>query len=345
VQRQVAQNVLASLEYSGSRGIHQYSIYNINEDGYGQIFLGDNPATYNGAVGTPLNPQYGAINQRGANGDSYYNALNFRVQVNRYANQGLQMSANYTYAHSIDDLSSTFSESFNNFNLGYINPWNPGEDRGNSDYDVRHRLVVGGVYAPKFLEFKNHSSLFQTLLGGWEFAPIFTIRSGTPFTLYDCTNGFFACPDVVPTAGLNRTGTAVNNGGIDSYNYIAIPPTAANPYGDPIYGRSDLPTCTTPTHCTINIGYARNSFYSPAFWDWDQGIYKNFKVKERYTLQLRGEFYNLANHKNMYVVPYNADLVELNGFVQAIKGSPGANGGPGPLDERRNMQLALRFQF
>jgi outer membrane receptor protein involved in Fe transport len=349
VERQMMQGALLSLEYSGSRGDHLYSIYNMNMDGYGEAILGLPPTAYNEPVGQPLNPQYGAINQRGANGDSYYNALNLRFEVSRFASRGMQLEANYTYAHSIDDLSSTFSESYNNFNLGYLNPWDPGEDRGNSDFDIRHRFVLGGVYAPKLLEFRGHSHLFQTLLGGWEFAPIFTVRSGSPFTLYDCTNGFFACPNVVPAAGLSRTGHAVPNAefanGVDSYNYLYIPPAAANPYTDPILGRSDLPTCSSKG-CTIPIGMQRNSWYSPAYWMWDQGIYKNFKVGERYNFQLRGEFYNITNHKNMYVVPGNADIAELpGGYVLGIKGSPGGNGGPGPLDERRNLQLALRFQF
>jgi len=347
MDHQVLQNTLLSVQYSGSRGIHQYSIYNMNLNGYGEAVLHLPATAYNEPVGQTLNPQYGAINVRGANGDSYYNALNVRFQVNRFASQGLQLQTNYTWSHTIDDLSSTFSESYNNFNLGYLNPWNPGESRGNADFDIRHRFVVGGVYAPKYLEFSNRSKMFQTLLGGWEFAPIFTVRTGTPFTIYDCTNAFFLCPDVVPAAGLNRTGTAVPNGGIDSYNYIAIPKAAANPYVDPILGRSDLPTCTgVGTGCTLPIGYQRNSFYSPGFWNLDMGIYKDFKFRERYMFQLRGEFYNITNHKNMYIVPGNADIAELpGGSVLAIKGSPGANAGPGPLDERRNVQLALRFQF
>jgi len=344
VEHQFLQNTLFSVEYSGSRGEHLYSIANINEDGFGQVFLGDSTNTYNGALGTPLNTQYGAINQRGANGDSYYNALNVRFQVNRFSSQGLQLSANYTYAHTIDDLSSVFSYSGNNFNLGYLDPFNPGLDKGNADYDVRHRLVIGGVYAPKFLEFRNHSQMFRTLVGGWEFAPIFTIRTGTPFTLYDCSNAYISCPDAVATTGLSRTGHAVPNGGIDSFNYIQVPAGAMNPYLDPILGRSDLPTCGA-NGCMMSIGLQRNSFWSPGYYNWDMGVYKDFKVHERYTVQLRGEFYNIVNHKNMYIVPGLTDFAYIgaSGYVPAIKGTPG--GSPSASDERRNMQLALRFQF
>jgi outer membrane receptor protein involved in Fe transport len=347
VEHQVMQGALLSLEYSGSRGEHLYSIYNMNEDGFGETVLGLPATAYDEPLGQPLNPQYGAINQRGANGDSYYNALNVRFQMNRFASQGLQLSANYTYAHTIDDLSTTFSETAADVNLGYINPWDPGQSRGNAQFDIRHRLVIGGVYAPKYLEFRNHSHLFQTLLGGWEFAPIFTVRSGSAFNIFDCSGVlFYACPDIVAAPGLSHTGHAVPNtapGAVDSYNFLFVPAASQNTYADPILGREDMPTCSG-NRCTINMGLERDGFFSPSFWNWDQGIYKDFKFHERYTFQLRGEFYNLTNHKNMYVNPGTA-FFSPNGFVTGIKGSPGANGGPSPLDERRNMQLALRFQF
>jgi hypothetical protein len=342
VEHQFFAGTLLSLEYTGSRGEHLYSIYNINQDGYGTVFLGKPAATYNG-LGYPLNPQYGAINQRGANGDSYYNAFNVRMQINRFASQGLQMSANYTWSHSIDDLSSTFSESNADINLGYLDPWDPGLSRGNADFDIRQRLVVGGVYAPKYLQFSNHSKMVQTLLGGWEFAPIFTVHTGAPFSVADCSFAAYSCPDVVPAAGLKMSGNAVANGGVDSYNFLLTPAASANPYQDPLLGRSDLPTCTGGK-CFQQIGIGRNSWKSPGYWNWDQGVYKDFKFRERYMFQLRGEFYNITNHKNMYVNPFTTFFAP-DSYVLAIKGSPGSNGGPSPLDERRNMQLALRFQF
>jgi len=168
------------------------------------------------------------------------------------------------------------------------------------------------------------------------------MRTGTPFTIYDCSGALvYACPNIVNAPGLVFKGNAVANGGIDSYDYIPIPAASQNLYADPLLGRADLPTCNG-SNCTIPIGLQRNSWWSPAFWDMDLGVYKNFKVKERYQIQLRSEFYNVFNHHNMYIVPGNADFAEVSA-VQALKGTPGGN--PGPLDERRNVQLAIRFQF
>jgi hypothetical protein len=342
VERQVIGDTLVSIEYSGSRGIHQYSIANYNGLGYGTAYLGN--STF-----SRFNPQYSNINSRAANGDSYYNAMNVRLESNRFQKDGLQLTANYTWAHAIDNLSSTFSQSGNNFNLGYLNPFNPGLDRGNADYDVRHRIVIAGVWEPKWLRFSNSSPWVKTYLGGWQFAPIFTARTGTPFTIYDCTNALTACPRIVNAPGLKFSGTPVANGGVDSYDYITLPAASANPYvnTNPIlsnalsFSPSDLPTCTA-SGCTQNAGLGRNSWRSPGNYTFDLGVHKNFKFGERYTVQLRGEFYNILNHHNFYVVPGNADIAEVSA-IQAIKGSPG--GSPSATDERRNIQLALRLDF
>jgi hypothetical protein len=151
VERQVHANTVASMEYSGARGLHLYDIRDINGLGLGNVFLGDpvstnasNPCLPNewqknssgflkACTLTRLNPQYASINHRGSQGDSYYQALNLHLQSSNFLGSSLSFVANYTLAHSIDDLSTAFSESNNTINTGYTQPFNPGYDRGNSD--------------------------------------------------------------------------------------------------------------------------------------------------------------------------------------------------------------------
>lgn len=66
-----------------------------------------------------MNNQYSNINNRGSNGDSYYEGLNIGFQTSNWRTTGLSLVANYTYAHAIDDISSTFSGNNNDFNLGF----------------------------------------------------------------------------------------------------------------------------------------------------------------------------------------------------------------------------------
>jgi outer membrane receptor protein involved in Fe transport len=339
VSHEITPGTTVSLEYSGSRGIHQYTIANINREFYGNIFLGDDP---NNSAGNALNYQYSNINYRGADGDSYYNALNLKLESSNFANQGLTIISNYTRGRAMDTLSSTFSQSGNNFNLGNIDPFNVGYDRGNSDYDTRNRLTFAAVYKPKFLEFNGSKKIVQTAFGGWTIAPIFSANSGGAFTVYDCTYAYYTCPRVIASPGLKFKGSAQAEAGVpNAFNFITLPTTSFNPYTDPIAGGSDMPTCNG-SNCYLEPGLERNQWYGPAYWNLDSGVYKDFKIKERYTIQLRGEFYNIFNHHNMYVNGGNSDIAEVTA-VQSAKGAPG--GIPGPDDERRNVQLALRFQF
>ena len=339
IEHEITPNDLVAVEYSGARGVHQYSIANVNGVGFGTFNgnAGLNPATSYGL--NRLNHQYGAINMREANGDSHYDAVNVRLNANNLQRLGLQMTVNYTYSHALDNLSSTFSESGNNFNLGYLNPFNPRLDYGNADFDVRHRLTIGGIYEPKFLEFRSNAVL-HTIFGGLEFAPIATLRSGTPFTIYDCTNGINSCPRITAAPGLKYHGTPKANGGVNSYDYITIPNASANPFVN-TQGYSDFPDTIGGTQ---NAGLGRNQWYGPNNYRFDAGVYKNFHVgkADRYTVQLRGEFYNILNHHNFYPVVSAADISQES-VVGAIKGSP--TGSPSSSDERRNVQLAARFQF
>jgi outer membrane receptor protein involved in Fe transport len=372
VEREVVRNTIVAIEYSGSRGIHQYSISNFNKPGFGAVYEGDGgaygpngplpcaSATFTPGPGQCLNPsgrlqtQYTNINFRGSNGDSYYNGVNVRLQSSNFANFGLQLVANYTYSHAIDNLSSTFSTSGNNFNLGYLDPFNPGIDHGNADYDTRHRFVFSGVYEPTFLAFKNSSKTLRNIAGGWQFAPIFTVRTGTPYSIYDCTNAVTSCPRILAVPGMSKSGNAVAiPGEANNYSYLPLPTAATNPYVDPITGAPDIPTCSGSqgAGCVLpSPGIGRNSFLSPSNWNFNLGAYKNFAVTERVQMQLRGEFYNILNHHNFYVNAANADI-SATSFIQAKKGASGNifsgifPGTPSAADERRNIQLALRIQF
>jgi outer membrane receptor protein involved in Fe transport len=360
IEDELVPNTLVAVEYSGSRGIHQYGISNINGAFFGQVYLGDiRGCTGTGAAAActasnRLNPQYSNINFRSSNGDSYYNAVNVRLQSSNFRNVGLQLTANYTYAHAIDDLSSTFSESANNLNLGFLDPFNPGLDRGNADFDVRHRFVFSGLWEPTFLAFKNSPSWVNNIFGGWQFAPIFSVHTGYPFTVFDCTSVAVGCPRIVDV-GLPRSGMSNVPVGTNVYDYLPLPANAANPYLNPAIGFSDLPICNTPGiangQCNLTpaqAGISRNAFYGPNNWSLDFGLYKTFRFTERVNMQLRAETFNILNHHNFYVNGSNADISSASA-VQTVKGAQGgagvAVGTSGPNDERRNLQLGIKLNF
>ena len=359
VEHQLTKGDLVSVEYTGAHGVHQYGIADVNGIGYG-IFNGQtNPNAYGL---NRLNPQYAAINEREANGSSAYDGLNVRYQSNQYQHLGLQLTVNYTLSHTLDNLSSTFSESGNNFNLGYTNAFNPALDYGNADYDVRHRVAIGADYQPRWLDIRSNA-VAHALLGGLEFAPIAILRTGTPFSIFDCTNtSGTACPKIQYAQGLATHNSIGANTGVNNFNYVNVPLSTANPYVN-AEGYSDLPNSFGGSQ---DIGMGRNQFYGPNNVSVNLGAYKNFHFgrADRYDLQFRAEFYNVLNHSNYYPELENADLSLLRSSatpgatsvnLQAEKGVSGGGSvytnvipsgtSPSSLDERRNTQLAVRLQF
>jgi len=332
-EHEVARNTLFALEYTGSNGIHLYDISNINQTGSGTVYELD-PGTASVPF-TRLDPQYGNLNYRSSRGFSRYNGLNVSLKSRNLFNTGLQFNTNYTWSHAIDNLSSTFSENSGNQNLGYLDPFNPGLDKGDAEFDVRHRFVVSAIWDVPWLKNAANPWVRQTF-GGWSVAPIFNARTGTPYSIFDCTNAAFVrCARMVPNAPI--TGTTGNAGnavvGPNLYTWYTIP--ASTPYADNATGTGEFPNCTGAK----GVGCAwpstmtgRDMFRAPGWWNTDLGIYKHFKLTESLGLQVRGEMYNMFNHPNLVIVGSNND-VSGTSTIQAKKYGT------------RNVQLGAKITF
>lgn len=351
LEHRIGSSSTFAVEYSGARGIHLYDIKNINMLGSAQAYLGQPFA--NGIL-TRLNQEFTGINNRGSQGDSYYQAVNFSFRTQNLWKSGLSMIANYTIAHSIDDLSSTFSDNLQGAsggigNLGYLDPRDPGLDRGSSDFDVRHRLVVAPIYQTPW--FGKSSGWQRQLLGGYTLTGIFNVRTGIPFSVFDSTNSANAPagagdPRYVPTGAISSYATgAAQSLGVNSFNLLTLPAANEAPF-NPVLGISDFgPFPATMTH--------RNAFRGPGAWNTDASISKTFPVTERFNLEFRAEAFDLFNHHNMYVNGANLDaaaFVDPNNNpipiqVLAKKGGLGTLATGGNHDERRFGQFALRLHF
>jgi hypothetical protein len=80
------------------------------------------------------------------------------------------------------------------------------------------------------------------------------------------------------------------------------------------------------------------SFPGPGFWDFDLAVFKNTRITERLTLQLRAELFNVFNHANLYVIGTSADVGTGN-TVNACFGCSGST------YDRRQTQLAAKIVF
>lgn len=350
VDQQLGRGTLLSVNYNGSRGLHLYDIKNYNIAGMGNLYLGDpvkDPVSGNSAL-TYNNPKFSNDNNRGSDGDSYYNALNVQFTTHDIHRSGLSLVANYTYAHALDDLSSTFSESGTGENvggLGYMNAFAPYLDHGNSDFDITHRFVLAPIYrTPSF--FRDKGKALAQLLGGYEVTGIYTVRTGTPFTFSDSTNNSSgyglvrynpATPNFTHLFKNIPTGTASNgNNYVISHNALPVDV----PFGNAaLLGISDL----GPYPATMT---ARNTFRGPGAYNLNVSVSKTFPIYERLNLELRAEAFDVTNHHNLYIQESQLDAANYSGVspeVIASKGGVGTNGGAN--DERRFLQFAGKINF
>jgi len=367
MQRQVAKNTIVDIGYSGAHGVHLYDISASNLIGGGQAYLGDPLITGAACANTGFtdiganlpacytrpNDQYAGINTRGSKGDSAYHALNLKFQTQNLHATGLSLVANYTWSHSLDDESSTFSDSQQGAstaigNLGYTDPLHPLLDWGSSDFDIRNRLVVSPVWELPWL--KSERGALGHIAGGWTLSSIFTVRSGIPFSVFDYSydeNGLVV-PRLVPSTPFPSMQT--NSGTIlapNLFGVLSVPsPAPIGPFSSTL-GISDF----GPFPANM---MRRNSLRGPGAWNDDLAISKKFNITERVGLEFRAEGFDVFNHHNLFVntsnLAYFSDApgaTMANGYntVTAEKGGLGTVATDGNHDERRFGQFALRVSF
>ncbi len=332
-ERRILDNSIVSVGYSGSAGRNLYSVANINRSGSSNQYLGFGPVGdpfgfgRNIGLGRLNNNGAAAINFRGSDGRSNYNAMIVSFDSTKLRNLGLRLGARYTYAINRDNLSSTFSDGQGgNFNLGYVDPFNPNLDYGSSDNDIRHRFVTNFTWeipSPKTAE-----GWLKQIAGGWELTGIYTARSGAPFSVFDCTFAVSVCSRAILSGAVNLRGS-VNHDSVgvagtpNRYNYINLSALTPGEFIDGI-GQAENPAF--PANMS-----KRNAFRGPGLWNLDGALYKNFRVTEGKQIQLRFEVYNVFNHANLFISGGEAEV--NTGFVPAF------------FDGRRNVQLAGKFIF
>jgi hypothetical protein len=218
-------------------------------------------------------------------------------------------------------LSDTFSSSANQQNLGWLDPFHPNLDKGDAYYDLRHRVAFSAIYE---IPAKASNPVVKYVLGGWSLIPILQAYTGSPYSLYDCTNAATVCPYAMFTkapASTPLTATATPN----IYNYLDVSKITDSSYFNKKIGVSDF----GPFPSNM-IG--RNAFRTPGYWNLDFALHKNIPFGETKSLSFRGEFFNVFNHPNLSTNVGDSDVSSVD-FVSASYGG------------RRQVRLGLRFAF
>lgn len=375
VQHQIAEGAIIEIGYVGAKGDHLYDLANVNQEGAGQVFLNDpnyinatcansgiyNINTFNTLTAendpnastdaseclTRPNAQYTNVNMRGSAAGSFYNGMNARVQFQNIHQTGLSMTANYTWSHSLDDLSSTFGDSLEGGSgyvgsLGYTSLADPKLDWGSSDYDVRQRLSVAPIWETPW--FKQGPMVTREVLGGWAVSGIYTARGGVPFSVFDYSEDetFYTVPRLEPATNFYSQSVAKKPQvlGPNNFNGLNIPsPKNFNPLNS-VIGISDFgPFPSDMMH--------RNTLRGPGAWNVDASLHKTFPITERVGMEFEVDGIDVLNHHDYFV---NTSTLAFFGpgtlsNVTEEKGGLGTTATSGNHDQRRFGQFSLRFSF
>jgi hypothetical protein len=261
VQRQLTSHDVLSVAYVGQTATHVMIVPNVNQ-----------PTPGPGAVNPrrPF-PGFAAINETCQCANAAFNSLQASYRA-RFPDK-LDFLASYTYSHSTDDSSGAGNVT------SPQNPYNWWETyRGNSDWDIRHNLVLSWTYDLPFGRNKmigGGANRFEDLaIGGWQLNSIDTFQTGTPFT---------------PT----MTTSQLNTGGSVQYPNRIGSGKLPNPGPAAWFNVADF---TAPALYTFgNSG--RNILYGPGTKEVDASVFKNFAISSDGTkrLQLRVEAFNVFN--------------------------------------------------
>jgi hypothetical protein len=246
-----------------------------------------------------------------ARGISTYNAL--QVGLNKRMSRGLLVTASYTYSHTLDEQSG----------LGLFftgnDPNNLKSDYGNSDFDRTHVFTVSYLY--QFPTLQTASAFLKTAVNGWGFSGVTTLQSGQPYSVNDYSGSvasiYWEANDevtnpIVPVGGIGSTSTkpyAQGTTGINAHNPV-LNPLAFGPPTPYAPGTNGVPPCDPNTGACdyYETGYStggRNIFRGPFQNRFDFGVFKDFKLTERFALRYNAQFFNIFNHPS-FDVPDNS---------------------------------------
>ncbi len=306
IQQQITSKVALQVGYVGSQGHRLWRFFDINQPTAQAIHDAQCPRAPGTAPGSDCSATLGAraleftapgvfsgaptgtfyIFQENSTGKSNYNSLQASLRVNAW--HGVTSFVNFVWSRSLDNSSD--GEDFVPNAAQPADSTNPNNEYGPSNFNIPKRFTWVFSY-----EVPTLGGDWHKLKSGWGLDSSVTLQSGQPFTLnyngeddYSGSGEGFDRPDVVGPIVYNYHDP---NNFLDLSSF-AMPCTNS---GITVSGFA-IPDCVPGTQHFGNLG--RNALKGPPFKQWDLAIYKNTKVNERLSLQLRAEFFNILNHPN-----------------------------------------------
>jgi len=282
---------------------------------------------------------YNAINAMRTIFSSNYNGLQTKV-TKKFSGKSY-IDANFTWSKDLTNSQADYS--------GFIqNVYNINADYGRAADDRKLVMTIDGVFELPW--YREQHGLVGRLVGGWELSAIYAANSGLPLTVsasggLSVQNNFgskFGAPANNPNNVVNDNagiGILGGDGASLRVNQIANPNASYGATLRPnkkfeqpatIYFNTGAFQATDPTS-TVVANAKRGTINGPGFQTADVGIFRNFRIYNRLTFQLRGEAFNVANHTNVQTIGTTATST-LFGTVEGYR-------------DARQMQVSGRFDF
>ena len=261
---------------------------------------------------------------------SNYNAL--QAVFRQHLKGGLELTANYTYSHSLTDDIGFYGVS-NIYSGQYYqqNAYDMRSEWGPAGMDTRHNLSVTGVYDLPFGRGKmfgsNSNYVVNEILGGWKLSGADVYYSGFPVTVsspanYSSTvNAFTGAARPNQNQPLRTTGRSIN-----AYYGTAVQGTSCGP-------NQNDGTCVYSQQPDDSFGLVRpGSLRAPSFQNIDMAVAKSFPTWHEQRLDFRADFFNAFNIADY--APPDSGMTDSN-FGQIT----------GTVNGNRSIQLALKYAF
>jgi hypothetical protein len=288
-QREISTSTALEVAYAGNRGVKWHTSRIANEV---------NPLT-----GVRPNPLFARMDYWDNADSTRYHSMQTSIR-HRMSNR-LTANVHHTWskvlAYGSGDVGWTATNSPNFYNLR--------SNKALAEGSVLHVFNLNAVY--ELPRLTSSAPAVRHVIGGWQFATIFTAQTGSPINLNHPTGIIGTRPDYV--GGQTILGNYRQT--LQYLNRSAFEPVQENSLGNAIR--------------LGNVG--RNALRGPGRWNFDMSFGKNFTLKERYRFQIRTDLFNAFNHTNYS----NVDLNVESGNFGRITSTTGA----------REIQLNARFVF
>jgi hypothetical protein len=288
IQRQISSSTVLTVAYVGTQSHDLQGDLNLNignaalclslapacgPNNEKQVFTAPDGSKVYGTLQGMGNQQlgavvYGHVHLYSNIGASNYNSM--QVTLERKARRVSFLGA-YTYGKSIDNVSTTFL------------PSDFRRNRAISPFDVKHHFVTSYNWLMPID--RLFSSAPRKLTEGWNLSGITRFATGFPITVSQsgdlALTGFsFDFP--------NYLGGVVKSNPRSSINHTYFNSSAFSTEQEGVIGNSNP-----------------RPIFGPGILNTDAGVAKTTQINERYSFQLRAEFFNVFNHAQFTTVQGN----------------------------------------